>query len=172
MKQLFQIHKLGKRIFLPIVVFTISLATSAQTYSQALLIQSREVELQKAYTEVKVVGDVTIILTDNIEGKVVFRGDPKEVEAAKVTIKNRKLIIDARRKHSINKFTVYLPASTIRLLTTSGKTRILSSGMIKTQDLEILLNGSSFVSIRYDGKLNIVPGAGYELMETGNSSQR
>ena len=172
MKQLFQFHKLGKRFLLPVVVFIISLAASAQTYSQTSLIQSREVELLKAYTEVEVVGDVTIILTNNLEGKILFRGDPKEVETAKVTIKNRKLIIDAHRKRSLNKFTVYMPVSTIRLLTTSGKTQVLSSGTIKTPGLEISLNGSSFVSVRYDGKLNIVPGAGFELIETNNSSKR
>ena len=172
MKQLFQFHKLGKRIFLPLVVFTMSLAASAQPYSQTPLVESREVELLKAYNEVEVIGDVTIILTNNLEGKILFRGDPKEVEAAKATIKNRKLIIDADRKRSFNKLIVYLPVSTMRLLITSGKTEILSSGTIQTPDLEIFLNGSSFVSVRYDGKLNIVPGAGFEVIGNSNSSPR
>ena len=172
MKQLFQFHKLGKRFFLPVVLFTISFAASAQNYSQTPLIQSREVELLKAYTEVEVIGDVTIILTNNLEGKILFRGDPKEVQAAKVTIKNRKLIIDAHRSRNLKKFTVYLPVSTIGLLITSGKSEVLSSGTIKTPGLEIFLNGSSFVSVRYDGKLNVVPGTGYELIETRNSLQR
>ena len=172
MKQLFQFHKLGKRFLLPVVVFTISLAASAQNYSQTSLIQSREVELLKPYTEVEVIGDVTIILTNNLEGKVLFRGDPKEVEAVKATIKNWKLTIDAQRKRSRNKFTVYLPVSTLRLLITSGKTEVLSLGTIKAHDLEIFLNGSSFVSVRYDGKLNIVPGPGLELIESSNLSKR
>jgi putative autotransporter adhesin-like protein len=172
MKQLFQFQNLGKRFLLPVVVFTISLAASAQNYSQTPLIQSREVELLKAYTEVEVIGDVTIILTNNLEGKILFRGDPKEVEAAKAIIKNRKLIIHAHRKRSRNKFTVYLPVSTISSLITSGKTEVLSSGTIKTPNLEILLNGSSFVSVRYDGKLNVVPGTGYDLIERRNSLQR
>ena len=172
MKQLIQFHKLGKRFLLPVVVFTMSFAASAQTYYQTPLIESREVELFKAYNEVEVIGDVTIILTNNLEGKILFRGDPREVEAAKVTIKNRKLIIDADRKRSLNKFTVYLPVSAMKLLITSGKTEILSSGTIKAHDLEIFLNGSSFVSVRYDGKLNIVPGPGFELIEPGNLSKR
>ena len=172
MKQLFQFHNLGKRFLLPVVVFTISFAVSAQTYSVAPLIQSRDVEIPKEFNIVEVIGDVTIILTNNLEGKIVFRGDPNEVEAAKVTTKNRKLIIHAHRKRSHNKFTVYLPVSTLRLLSTSGKTEVLSSGTIKTQDLEIFLNGSSFVSVRYDGNLNIVPGTGYELIEASDSSKR
>ena len=85
MKQLFQ--KLGKQFLLPVLVFTISLAVSARPYSQTSLIQTREVELLKAFNEVEVVGDVTIILTNNLEGKIVFRGDTKEVEAAKAIVK-------------------------------------------------------------------------------------
>lgn len=172
MKQLFQLQKLGKQFLLPVIAFTISIAASAQTYSLTPLVQSREIEILKAYSEVEVIGDVTIILTNNLEGKILFRGDPKEVEAAKATIKNRKLIIDAHRKRSRNIFTVYLPVSTVSLLITSGKTEVLSSGTIKTPGLEIFLNGSSFVSVRYDGKLNIVPGTGFELIEASNSSKR
>lgn len=171
MKQVFQFHKLGKRFFLPLIVFTISLAASAQNGFQTPLIQSREIELVKKYDQVEVIGDVTIILTDNLEGKIIFRGNAKEVQAAKVSIKNRKLIIDANRKRSVDKFTVYLPASTMRLLIASGKTEVLSSGTIKTRDLEIFLNGSSYVSVRYNGKLNIVPGAGFELIGNMNLSQ-
>jgi hypothetical protein len=59
----------------------------------------------------------------------------------------------------------------MRLLIASGKTEILSSGTIKTRDLEIFLNGSSYVSVRYDGKLNIVPGAGFELIGNPNLSR-
>lgn len=171
MKQLFQLDKLAKRLFLPVVVFTISLAASAQTDLQSPLIQSREVELTKAFNEVEVIGDVTIILTNNLEGKILFRGESKEVQAAKATVKNKKLIIDADRKRSPNKFTVYLPAS-LKLLITSGKTEVLSSGTVKVHDLEIFLNGSSFISVRYHGKLNVVPGAGYELTETRSSSPK
>lgn len=171
MKQVFQFHKAGKRILLPIIVFTTSLMASAQADFQTPLIQSREIELVKKYDQVEVIGDVTIILTDNLEGKTIFRGNPKEVQAAKVTIKNGKLVIDADRKRSVSKFTVYLPASPMRLLIASGKSEILSSGTIKTRDLEIFLNGSSYVSVRYDGKLNIVPGAGFELVGNMNLSQ-
>lgn len=168
MKQLFQFCNLRKRFLLPVMALTMSLASSAQAYFPEQVVQSREVELTTAFNEVEVIGDVTIILTNNIERKVVFQGDVKDVEQAKATVKHRKLVIQASRKKSQGKFTVYLPASTIRLLITSGKTEIFSSGTIKTRDMEIFLNGSSFVSVRYDGKLNLVPAAGYELINTRN----
>lgn len=163
MKQLCQFRKPGTRFLLSIIAFIFSLLASAQSYFQKPVTLSRRIELVKAFNEVEVLGDVTIILTNNLEGKVLFHGDPKDVRFAKATIKNKKLIIDANNKRSFSKMTVYLPASGFNSLITSGKTEILSSGTIKVHDLEILLNGSSLVSINYDGKLRVTPGTGYEL---------
>jgi hypothetical protein len=163
MKQLFQFRRLGKKLLLPLLASTISLAASAQPYFQQPLIESREVELAQQFNEVEVIGDVTIILTNNLEGKISFQGDAGEIRQAKATVKNKKLVIDVNRKRSIKKFVVYLPASKINLLTTTGKTEIRSSGTINTSNLEIYLNGSAFVSVRYIGKLQVVPGTGYEL---------
>ncbi|HET6766824.1 MAG TPA: DUF2807 domain-containing protein [Chitinophagaceae bacterium] len=168
MKQLFQSSKLGQRVLLPIIVFTISLVTEAQPYFQNTVTRSREIQLTQPFDEVEVVGDVTIILTNNFEGRVLFLGDINDLQLAKATIKNKKLIIDAGRKKSGSKLTIYLPASGLDLLTTSGKTEILSSGTIKTSHLELLLNGSSLVSVHYDGKLTVTPGTGYELAYTKN----
>lgn len=163
MKQLFQFRNLAKRFLLPLIVLAISLATSARPIFPEQPFQSKEVELVKDFNEVEVVGDVTIVLTNNIERKIIFHGDAKDVQQVKTTIKNKKLVIHAHRKKSGSKFTVFLPAASIELLITAGKTEILSSGTIKTQNLEVFLNGPSFVSIRYNGQLKVVPGAGYEL---------
>lgn len=163
MKQLIQIRRLGKKLFLPLLAFTISWSASAQPYFQQPVIESREVELMKQFNEVEVVGDVTIILTNNLDGKILLQGEAEEIRLAKTFIKNKKLVIDVNRKKSLKKFVVYLPASKLNLLTTTGKTEIRSSGTINTSNLEIYLNGSAFVSVRYVGKLNVVPGAGYEL---------
>jgi hypothetical protein len=168
MKQLFKSGKLGKSILLPFIAIAVSIATSAQPYFQKSLVESREIKLIKEFNKIEVAGDVTIILTHNIEGKVFFYGHPEDVQVSKAFIKNGRLVIDANRKKTLNKLTVYLPASNIRSLVTSGKTEIFSSGTIKAQDLEILLNGSSLVSINYDGHLKITPGMGYELTESRN----
>jgi hypothetical protein len=163
MKQLFQFRSLAKRSLLPLIVLTISLATSARPFFPEQPFQSKEVELIGDFNEVEVIGDVTIVLTNNIEGKIIFHGDAKDVQQAKTTIKNKKLVIHAHRKKSKSKFTVFLPAASIELLITVGKTEILSSGTITAQNLEVFLNGPSFVSIRHNGKLKVVPAAGYEL---------
>lgn len=167
MKQLFQILKPGK-LFLPVIAFAISLTTSAQPYFQKQEIQFREIELFKAFNEIEVSGDVTIILTNNLENKIIFRGYTKDLLQARASVKNGKLLVDVNRQRRHEKFTVYLPVSGISSLITSGKTEVRSAGTIKIQDLEILLNGSSLVSINHDGKLKVTPGAGYEIVSARN----
>jgi hypothetical protein len=48
---------------------------------------------------------------------------------------------------------------------TNGETEILSLGTIKSKDLEIILNGHSRISVNYTGKLKILPGLGYALLD-------
>ena len=163
MKQVFQFNKMGKQFLLPIILFAATLATTAQPLFQNKNTVSREIPIDKPFDQVEVMGDVTIILTNNFEGRLILHGDIDDLQLAKASVKNRKLIIDAKRKKRDNKLTLYLPVSGLDMLTTSGKTEVISSGTIKTKNLEILLYGSSIVSINYEGKLRVTPGTGYEL---------
>ena len=168
MKQLFQFRNLSKRFILPIIALNSFLATTAQPFLRSG-IESKKIDLVEAFNEIEVRGNnMRIILTDNLDGQLVFQGISKDVMAAKATVANGKLIIDASRKKSYTEFKVYMSAANVRSLVTFGKMEILSSGTIKTRDLKLILNGSSLVSINHDGNLRIVPGSGYEFANTGN----
>ena len=110
-------------------------------------------------------GDAIIILTNNLTNSVVLRGDISDLEQATARVRKGKLIINATEK-SNTKFIIYLPAGNINSLATSGKTEIHSSGTIKVSNLEILLYGSSRVSISHEGNLRITPGMGYEITDS------
>jgi hypothetical protein len=47
---------------------------------------------------------------------------------------------------------------------TNGETEIFSLGTIMSKDLKIILNGDSRISVDYEGKLKILPGKGYALV--------
>jgi len=110
-------------------------------------------------------GNAVIVLTNNLTNSVVLRGDASDLQEATARVKKGKLIINTTRNYSGSKFIIYLPAGNINSLLTSGNTQILSSGTIKVSDLEILLSGSSHVSIHHEGKLRITPGTGYEITD-------
>ena len=168
MKQLFKFRNLCKGFVLPIIALNSFLATTAQPFLRSG-IESRKIDLAETFNEIEVRGnDIKIILTDNLDGQLVFRGSPKDVQDEKATVINGKLIIDASRKKSYTEFKVYMSTANARSLVTFGKMEILSSGTIKTRDLKLILNGSSLVSINHDGNLKIVPGSGYEFANSRN----
>jgi len=164
MKQLIKLYQNGKFV-LVLIALVVSATTSAQQFFEDPVSQVKKIDIAEAFNKIEVRGNAVIVLTNNLTNSVVLRGDVNDLQEATARVKKRKLVINVTRSYSGSKFIIYLPAGSINSLVTSGTTQILSSGTIKVSDLEILLSGSSRVSIRHEGNLRITPGAGYELTE-------
>lgn len=166
MKQLLKFYQNGK-FLLVFIALAFSATTSAQQFFEDPVTQIKKIDIAEKFNKIEVRGNVVIVLTNNLTNSVVLRGDVNDLQEATARVKKGKLIINATRNYYSSKFIIYLPAGSINSLVTSGTTQILSSGTIKVSDLEILLSGSSHVSIRHEGNLRITPAAGYELTEGG-----
>jgi cell division ATPase FtsA len=162
MKQLLKFYQNGK-FLLVLIALAITATTSAQQLFEDPLIQVKKIDIAETFNKIEVRGNAVIVLTNNLTNSVVLRGDVDDLQEATARVKKGKLIINASKNYNASKFIIYLPAGNINSLVTSGNTQILSSGTIKVSDLEILLSGSSHVSIRHEGNLRITPGAGYEI---------
>ena len=166
MKQLFKFHQTGK-LLLVIIALTITATTSAQQFFEDPLIKIKKIDIAETFNKIEVRGNAVIVLTNNLTKSVVLRGDVNDLEQATARVRKGTLIINANKNYNAGKFIIYLPAGNINSLVTSGNTQILSSGTIKVSNLEILLSGSSRVSIQHEGNLTINPGAGYEITDGG-----
>ena len=166
MKQLIQISN-QKKLLVAVIALVITATTSAQQFFEDPLIKIKKIDIAETFNKIEVRGNAVIVLTNNLTNSVVLRGDVGDLEEATARVKKGKLIINANANKSYygTKFVIYLPAGSIHSLATSGNTEILSSGTIKVSDLEILLSGSSHVSIQHEGKLRITPATGYEITE-------
>lgn len=164
MKQLIKLYQNGK-FLLVLIALVVSATTSAQQFFEDPVTQVKKIDIAEAFNKIEVRGNAVIVLTNNLTKSVVMRGDVNDLQEATARVKKGKLVINASRNYSGSKFILYLPAGSINSLVTSGTTQILSSGTIKVRDLEILLSGSSRVSIRHEGNLRITPGSGYELTD-------
>jgi len=164
MKQLIKFHQNGK-LLLVIIALAAAATTSAQQFFEDPLIKTKKIDIAETFNKIEVRGNAVIVLTNDLTNSVVLRGDVNALEEATASVKKGKLIISARNYYS-NKFIIYLPAGSIHSLATSGNTEILSTGTIKVSDLEILLSGSSHVSIRHEGNLRITPDTGYEITDS------
>jgi hypothetical protein len=164
MKQLIKFHQNGK-LLLVLIALAITATTSAQQFFEDPVTQIRKIDIAETFNKIELQGNAVIVLTNNLTNSVVLRGDVDDLELATARVKKGKLVINATKNYTGSKFIIYLPAGNINSLVTSGNTQILSSGTIKVSDLEILLSGSSRVSIRHEGNLRITPGTGYEITE-------
>ena len=160
MKQLIQISN-GKKLLVAVIALVITATTSAQQFFEDPLTKVKKIDIAETFNKIEVRGNAVIVLTNNLTNSVVLRGDVDDLEQATARVKRGKLVINAAKNYSGSKFIIYLPAGSINSLVTSGNTQILSSGTIKVSDLEILLSGSSRVSIRHEGNLRITPGMGF-----------
>ena len=163
MKQLIQTQK-SRKIFLALTVLVTTMTTSAQQFFEDPVAKIKKIDLTESFNKIEVWGSPVIVLTNDLTNSIVLRGDAGDLNEATARVKKGKLIINARN-YSSSKFVLYIPAGTINSLVTSGNTEILSSGVVKVSDLEILLQGSTHVSIRHEGKLKITPGTGYEIAD-------
>ena len=164
MKQLLKFYQNGK-FLLVLIALAMTATTSAQQFFEDPVTQVKKIDIADAFNKIEVRGNAVIVLTNNLTNSVVLRGDASDLQEATARVKKGKLIINATKNYSGSKFIIYLPAGNINSLITSGNTQILSSGTIKVSDLEILLSGSSHVSIHHEGKLRITPGTGYEITD-------
>lgn len=164
MKQLLKFYQNGK-FLLVLIALAITATTSAQQFFEDPVTQVKKIDIAEAFNKIEVRGNAVIVLTNNLTNSVVLRGDVNDLQEATARVKKGKLVINVAKSYSGSKFIIYLPAGNINSLVTSGTTQILSSGTIKVSDLEILLSGSSRVSVRHEGTLRITPAPGYELTE-------
>jgi len=164
MKQLIKFYQNGK-LLLVLIALAITATTSAQQFFEDPHIEIKKIDIAETFNKIEVRGNAIIVLTNNLTNSVVLRGDVNDLEQATARVKKGKLVINANKNYYASKFIIYLPAGSINSLVTSGNTEILSSGTVKVSDLEILLSGSSHVSIRHEGNLRIIPGTGYEITD-------
>jgi hypothetical protein len=163
MKQLIKSNQ-SRKLFVAVIALVITATVSAQQFFEDPHSRVKKIDLAEAFNKIEVRGNAVIVLTNDLTNGVVLRGDIDGLEQTTVRIKKGELIINARGYYA-TKLIIYLPAGNINSLATSGNTEIFSSGTVKVSDLEILLSGSSRVSIQHEGKLKITPASGYEIAD-------
>ncbi|MBP6285974.1 MAG: DUF2807 domain-containing protein [Ferruginibacter sp.] len=169
-----QYRMIYKRIFtnvlLPLSVLLISMTAHSQEKA-ARKYERRKINIPENCRQVEVHGDVKLILTNALTNNLVLDGKIKNTASVRTICRDGKLIIDAGRYHRFSRLTVYLGVGDIRSIVLNGDTKVFSEGMVRTNDLEILLGGNASVSVNYAGTLKITPAEGID-MEYINYSQK
>ncbi len=123
----------------------------------------KEIVTNTSFQNVYIIGNVSVILTSEPAGTVVIEGNENDVNNTKYKNKNSELTIDAGKKKRFSKITIYLSANTLKQMLINGDGNVASMGTIKTDNLQIWLNGNIDVDININGKVSVDSGDGYEL---------
>jgi hypothetical protein len=155
------LQKLLAVVFVLPVLMTAKAGTGPGTVQ---VVDYKEISNGQTVERIEVRGDVSIVLTNALGTNIMLEGNDKDLGTVKTTVKNGTLEINAEKKKTFSKLTVYLTVNDIHSLIVTGNAQISSSG-ISVDNLDIILNGDSFVQVQHQGKLRIIPGAGYEMTD-------
>jgi hypothetical protein len=157
------LHGLQKLFAIALVLSMIMTAKAGDGPGIVRVVDYKEISNGQAVNRIELRGDVSIVLTNALGTNIMLEGNDKDISVVKTTVKNGTLEINAEKKKTFSKLTVYLPVNDIHSLIVTGNAQISSSG-ISVDNLDIVLNGDSYVQVQHQGKLRIIPGAGYEAM--------
>lgn len=155
-----------QKMLFPLFFLCTSWVAVAQVHPCVTPCDRRIVDIAPAYQHVEVKGDVTVVLSNGPAGMLLLEGNTRDLDVVKTTLKNGSLLINAAKKRSYDKLTVHIPVADIMSLIVNGDAEIFSSGLIKTRELDIHLNGLSFVALNYEGKVKVTAGSGYDLVDS------
>ena len=116
----------------------------------------KEINLTGAFHHAEIRGDVTMILTNGPTDRLWLRGDLTDLDHVQTTLKDENLVVNAENRKRRSKLTVYMSITGLTSLIINGDSEIFSAGTIQARDLEIFLDGTSLVSVKYMGAVKVL----------------
>lgn len=143
------------KLFFPSLLLLFSFKPGDGTEKQDPPVIQKKMNVDGPFQNVRIYGDVSMILTNEPSGTIVMEGKEKDVNKIRHRVNDNELVIDARRKNYFNKLVIYLPAANLQSMQINGDGDISSTGMIQSDELHITLNGAIDVKIKTTGKVNV-----------------
>jgi hypothetical protein len=156
------IGTMRQKAVLAVFILFISISSNAQFHRMSTNL--REINLTETFKQIEVKGNVTVVLTNESVNRLTLEGNARDLSKVNASVKDQKLVINAENRRGYSRLIVYVPATNASELVINGDTDVLTSGAIKINDLAITLNGVSSVSLKYEGKVKVMPGEEYYLI--------
>ncbi len=125
---------------------------------------AKEINLPQRFQQIEILGDVTLYLTNETQNKLKLEGNPEDLTHVNVNVAAGTLTVNASKKVK-SKLIIYVPVAGVSSLVVEGDSEIFSSGIVKTDALQIVLYGTSIVSVKYNGKLDVIAEGSSELID-------
>ena len=142
------------KLLFPSLFFLFSFKAIKNIDSPKLPAIRKELKVENAFQNIRIEGDISVVLTNDPAGTVIVEGKEKELNKIKADLKNNILIIDVNRTNIFGKLTLYLSAITLQTIQLNGDATISSIEFIKSGHLHMSLNGNIKVKVNTMGQLS------------------
>ena len=143
------------KLFIPFLFLFFSFKPVERNRIPVLPVIRKELKAGNGFQNVRIEGDISVILTNEPAGKVFIEGNQKDLNKIKTGFKNDIFVINVIRKNIFSKLTVYLSAITLQTIQLNGNLDISSNDYIKSQYLHLTLNGNINVKVKTMGEISI-----------------
>ncbi len=125
---------------------------------------TQKTSYQLSFVKLQVENDIDVLLVENPERAIEFKGAEANIAKVDWEIKNGVLYIKSKNKHSLKgKVQITVNVSHLQELAIKGDSEIKSAGELNSAFLSISLEGSCSVSVRNTGKISILNNNNEEL---------
>ncbi len=145
-----------KKNFLLVVALIASTFASFATDNKSTNTTSRRWSIDENFTSIAARGNVEVVLVADGSETVNFEGNEKQVNAVHLNVENGVLMITGSKGCSEkNRTIVYVPIKQLNKVTLKGGSNLSSRGRIKSEKLQIRIEGVSKVNVRNIGDIVI-----------------
>src|SRR5215467_11348291 len=110
------VHGLQKVLALAFVLVLFIAARAENSPGIVQVIDYKQISNGEEINKIEISGDVSIVLTNAIGTNIMLEGNNKDIDLVKTTVKNGTLEINAEKKKTFSKLTVYLAVNDIHSL--------------------------------------------------------
>jgi hypothetical protein len=150
------------------VLVSAALLTGIFAYSndaKPIRTTTKEISINSAFQKIELGSNIHLVLVqDANRSAIVIEGDEKFIPAVNVSIDNGVLSITSKQNLNGRKIKVYVPVTTLTLLDLASDASVASEGVLKLDDLRVIVHDGSSATLRVIGNLQIEPGEGCDLV--------
>ena len=155
-----------KQILSAVLVST-ALLTSSFAYcndAKPVRISTKEISINSPFQKITLNCNIQLVLIqDEDKSSAVITGDENFIPAVNVSVEKGVLSITSKQNLKGKKIKVFVPVSNLNLLDLAGNGSVATEGIIKLNDLKVIVHSGSIAALHIIGNLQIEPADGCDL---------
>jgi hypothetical protein len=151
------------------VLVSAALLTGTFAYSndaKPIRSTTKEISIKSAFHKIELGSNISMVLVQEDENRssLLIEGDANFIPAVKVNIDKGVLSITSNQNLRGRKIKIYVPVSTLAFLDVAADASVVTEGIIKLDDLKVIIHDGSTADLHIVGNLQVEAGEDCDLV--------